>query len=210
MREAIERLPLWDQAGAGRPVHSRRGRHTDAVRIPGSWVSAKERRTSAALWTIVLTVAPWSTPMFAEIFGEGYSSLEPGAPADVRYRAFTVYTLEEECAGHPRPARLTAFPDPVRLSIGDRIHRTNVSPQQSELVIEAYDASERFLPSVPIALDIADGQRTVESRSDWDYLEAVREGKGGLRISWLCPNPDDAAIEAHVRIMVSARSGAGE
>jgi hypothetical protein len=144
------------------------------------------------------------------IFGQGYSSAQPGDPAAIYFRAFTIYAGQEACEQSPVPAEFRILPDPLQLKVGDRIHRTNFDEHTSELVIEAYDKDGLFLPAVPIHVDLVDVQSVVESRSDWDYFEAVRAGEDELVVSWACAAPDGSPLEERVRILVTPDSEAVE
>ena len=137
-------------------------------------------------------------------FGEGYSSSVPGGPADIRYRAFTLYTAQEACARSPHPDRLQVRPEPLIFKVGDRLHRSNVENRVSELIIEAYGADGEFLSAVPILVSTSDRQNVTAARSDWDYLEAVREGEDELVVAWACPTPDGLPLEKRVRLIVHA------
>lgn len=138
----------------------------------------------------------------AGIFGEGYSSSALGGPSDIRYRAFTIYTAQEVCAESKLPAVLRVRPSPLEMRIGDRIHRTNVGRNPSELIIEAYGENGEFLPAVPVIVSTVDVQNVTASRADWDYLEAVSEGEDELVVSWACTTPEGLPLEARVRIIV--------
>lgn len=140
-------------------------------------------------------------------FGEGYSSSVPGGPADLRYRAFTIYTAQDACARSPHPDRLQVRPEPLVLKVGDRLHRSNVEHRVSELIIEAYGADGEFLSAVPIIVSTSDRQNVTMARSDWDYLEAVREGEDELVVAWACPTPDGLPLEKRVRLSVRAGDG---
>jgi hypothetical protein len=140
----------------------------------------------------------------AGIFGEGFSSSVLGGPSDIRYRAFTIYTAQEACAESKLPAVLRVRPNPLEMTIGDRIHRTNVERNPSELIIEAYGEHGEFLPGVPIIVSTVDVQNVTASRSDWDYLEAVREGEDELVVGWACKTSDGVPLEARVRIVVES------
>lgn len=137
-------------------------------------------------------------------FGEGYSSAEKGAPSDIYYRAFTIYTQQEACAISARPAELRVFPSPLILKVGDRIHRTNVEMNPGDLIVEAYAEDGEFLPAVPIIVYTIDRQNVVSARSDWDYLEAMREGEDELVVAWACGSADGPPLEARVRLVVTA------
>jgi hypothetical protein len=154
---------------------------------------------------VVVAVLSLAIPLAAasEIFGEGYSSARPGGPAAIYFRAFTIYTAQEACAKSPVPAEFRILPDPLELNVGDRIHRTNGHEHASELVIEAYDQDGTFLPSIPIIVNLIDVQKVVASRSDWDYLEAIRAGEDELTVHWACPAPDDSSVEKRIRIFVT-------
>lgn len=155
---------------------------------------------SAAIgWAFLCASAVW-----AGQFGEGYSSAEPGAPSDLHYRAFTIYTAQEACAQSAMPSEFRVRPDPLRLAIGDRIHRSNVNRHPSELVIEAYGPRGEFLPSVPIIVSTMDLQNVTRTRSDWDYFEAAAEGEDELVVAWACGTPDGAPVQTRVRLIVSA------
>lgn len=140
----------------------------------------------------------------AAAFGEGYSSMISNGPADIRFRAFTIYTLQEACDSSPAVAELRIFPDPLILKIGDRIHRSNVNSQTSELIIEAYGNDGEFLPAVPVIVSTVDVQNITSTRSDWDYFEAVREGEDGLIVAWACPTPGGQQLETRVRVVVTS------
>jgi len=159
--------------------------------------------TRATVYLIVLFLG---TPRAADAgtFGEGYSSVEPGGPSSISFRAFTIITGREACEKSPRPAELRIFPNPLRMRVGDRIHRSNVDEHPSELVIEAYDDRGAFLPAVPIAVSTIDAQRVTGSRSDWDYFEALGEGEAELVVFWPCTTPGGPNVEARVRILVTA------
>jgi len=139
---------------------------------------------------------------YASIFGEGFTSEAPGSPSDIRLRVFTIYTREESCERSPVVDHFKIIPSPLYLEIGDRIHRTNVNEWSSEIVVEAYDENDRFLPSVPIFVSLIDEDGIATLRSDWDYFEATHEGEAILTITWACPNQDNEPIEANSPIVV--------
>ncbi len=157
----------------------------------------------------LMLLAPPDT--LAGQFGEGYSSMVPGGPSDLRYRAFTIHTGREACDLSAAVSEFRVSPNPLLLKVGDRIHRTNVDSQISELVIEAYGASGEFLPAVPIVVSTIDSQRATEIRSDWDYFEAVREGEGDLVVKWACtaPSGEGSPLET-VRIIVGLVTSVNE
>ncbi len=156
----------------------------------------------ATVYLAVLLGVPLAAT--AGIFGEGYSSAEPGAPSAIHFRAFTIYTGAEACRGSPVPVELRVLPSPLRMSVGDRIHRSNVDRHPSELVIEAYDKDGAFLPAVPIVVATVEVQNVVGSRSDWDYFEALREGEDELVVGWACSAANGTPVEARVRILVTS------
>jgi len=139
----------------------------------------------------------------ADIFGEGYSSSEPGGPSAIFFRAFTLYTGQEVCDRSPLPAELKIFPNPLRMKVGDRIHRSNVDEHPSELVIEAFDKDGAFLSGVPIIVNTVGVQNVIETRSDWDYFEAIQEGEDELVVSWACATAGGVPVEGRVRIVVT-------
>lgn len=140
--------------------------------------------------------------VLAGTFGEGYSSATPGGPAAIYFRAFTIHTEREACAKSANPVELRVYPNPLLLKIGDRIHRSNVDTRPSELVVEAYGENGEFLPALPIAVSTMDLQNVTTSRSDWDYLEAVREGEDELVVAWACAGRNGVPIVTRVRIIV--------
>jgi hypothetical protein len=140
----------------------------------------------------------------AGIFGEGFSSSLLGGPPAIRYRAFTIYTAQEACAESALPAEFRVRPNPLRMRLGDRVHRTNVERNPSELIIEAYGEDGEFLPAVPIIVSTVDVQNVTVSRSDWDYFEAVRDGEDELVIAWACRTPNGVQLEARVSIIVAS------
>ena len=158
-------------------------------------------RATFYLTVLLLAVPPAA---IAGIFGEGYSSAKPGAPSAVYFRAFTIYTGQEACEKSPVPVELRIFPNPLQMSVGDRIHRSNVDEHPSELVIEAYDKDGAFLPAVPVVVNTIDAQNVVGARSDWDYFEAIREGEAELVVGWACAAPDGEPVEARIRILITS------
>lgn len=151
-----------------------------------------------------------ASPALGDHFAEGYSSVAPDVPAELRFRAFTLDSMREACSSLATPSRLRIQPDPLLLKVGDRIHRSNASESAGELVIEAYGADGRFLPRVPVMVATAGETGVTDARSDWDYFEAMRAGEGELIVSSPCAAVNDIAIEAKVRIIVSARKKTGE
>jgi hypothetical protein len=124
-------------------------------------------------WPIVAVLLLAIQPAAAGgIFGEGYTSAEPGGPATIRFREFTIYTAQEACETSPLPTELRILPNPLRLKVADRIHRTNGDEHASELVIEAYDKDGLFLPSVPIVVNLIDVESVVVSRSPLKHAYA--------------------------------------
>ena len=138
------------------------------------------------------------------IFAEGYSSPAPGAPSQISFRAFTIYTWQDACAKSGTPSELKVMPNPITLNVGDRIHRTNVSEQRSEIIVEAYGARGLFLPAVPIIVSTVDPNGVLANRSDWDYFEAVGEGEAELVVGWACQQSGGAPLQASVRIIVTS------
>ena len=158
---------------------------------------------------ILMLLAPPDS--LAGQFGEGYSSMVPGGPSDLRYRAFTIHTGRETCDLSAAVSEFRVSPNPLLLKVGDRIHRTNVDSHISELVIEAYGASGEFLPAVPIVVSTIDSQRVTETRSDWDYFEAVREGEDDLIVQWACPaSGEGESLLETVRIIVGSVASVDE
>ena len=139
----------------------------------------------------------------AGVFGEGYSSAEPGSASVVHFRVFTIYTRQEACDESPQPVELRISPDPIQIQVGGRVRHTGQNGRPSDLVIEAYDSQGSFLPSVPITVDVVPRDNVTLSRSDWDYFEAVGMGADELRATWACVAPDGQSVEARVRIQVT-------
>lgn len=125
-----------------------------------------------------------ASPASAFMFAEGHSSAKPGASAALSYREFTIYLAEEACAHSPVPSRIEVRLARSSLSIGERIHRTS----SSELIVEAYDEEGRFLPEIPILVDVDAPLDVAGSRADWDYLEARGAGEAKVVVTWLCGN----------------------
>lgn len=153
-----------------------------------------------ALILLVLLIPSFAT---AEIFGEGFSSATPNTSADIRFRAFTIYSLESACVGSIAVEKLSIMPNPLFLTVGDRIYRSNVNALTSEIIIEAFGKNGEFLPSVPLIISINDDQNAIISRSDWDYFEAIREGEARLITSWACASQNVQEVEASARIIVT-------
>jgi len=135
-------------------------------------------------------------------FGEGFSSMVPGGQSDISFRAFTIYTLQEACEKSAVPAELRVLPNPLVLKVGDRIHRSNASPSQGELIIEAYGEDGEFIPAVPVIVSTMDVQGVTAARSDWDYFEAIRTGEDDIVVAWPCTQPDEPWLEARARLLV--------
>lgn len=138
----------------------------------------------------------------AGVFAEGFSSKVAAGPSDIGLRAFTIFTLQEACERSAVPAELRILPNPLVLKIGDRIHRSNASANQSGLIIEAYGHDGEFLPAVPVIVSTMDVQGITESRSDWNFLEAVRVGEDDIVVAWPCTQPDEPWLEARARLVV--------
>lgn len=115
-------------------------------------------------------------------FAEGYSSREPGTSAEIWYREFTIYIAKEACARSPIPTRIRVALNRPSVSIGERIHRTSAS----ELIIEAYAEDGRFLPRVPLTVNVDAPLDVGKSRADWDYFEATGIGEVKVTATWLC------------------------
>lgn len=157
----------------------------------------------AAVYLTALFLA--GTPVVnAGTFAEGYSSVEPGGPSSIYFRAFTIITGRQECEKSQRPVELRVFPNPLRMNVGDRIYRSNIEEHPGELVVEAYDEGGNFLPAVPIIVTTIDVQKVTGSQSDWDYFEAIGEGEAELVVFWLCAAPNGAHVEARVRVLVTS------
>jgi hypothetical protein len=170
------------------------------------FVNTETRRRWPIAAVLSLAIQPAAA---GGVFGEGYSSAEPGGTAAIHFRVFTIYTGQEACEKSPVPTELRILPNPLRLNVGDRIHRTNGDEHASELVIEAYDKDGLFLPSVPIVVNLIDVQSVVVSRSDWDYFEAIRAGEDELVVGWACPGPDGSPVEVRIRILVTRVNAEG-
>ena len=138
----------------------------------------------------------------AGAFGEGFSSKQPGAPSDIGARAFTIYTLQEACEESAIPAEIRVLPEPLVLKVGERLHRSNTSPAQSELIIEAYGEDGEFLPAVPVIVSTLDMQNVTESKSNWNYLEATRTGEDSIVVAWPCTPPGEPWLESRARLVV--------
>jgi hypothetical protein len=95
--------------------------------------SARYARSLTPRWLVYLAllVIPYPLSASGGIFGEGYSSAAPGAPAGISFRAFTIYTGQDACAKSALPSKLKVLPNPITLRVGERIHRTNASARRS-------------------------------------------------------------------------------
>ncbi|MEM6484532.1 MAG: hypothetical protein AAF662_06055 [Pseudomonadota bacterium] len=166
------------------------------------YVTKATRYTFLAAFVALVYFASTATAL-GGIFGEGYSSSLPGGPSAIYFRAFTIYTRQEACETSGIPAKLKILPNPIQLRIGDRIHRSNVEQHPSEIVVEAYDEHDAFLPAVPITVSTIDTSNITTSRSDWNYFEATKEGKAEVSVSWACSTADGNALEARASVVVS-------
>jgi hypothetical protein len=143
---------------------------------------------------LLLTLALYAGTAAGFTFAEGTSSSEPGAPAQVFYRAFTIYASQEACAQSPIPRSLSVRLTHAQLTVGTRVHRDSAS----ELIVEAYDETGKFLPSVPIVVSVLADNSVIGSRGDWDYFEALGPGEAEVRVAWLC-----GSVAASLRFFVS-------
>lgn len=150
------------------------------------------------LHSIAILLAAVSVDTQVSRFAEGYSSEASGLPAGLSWREFTIYTGREACAASPVPSAFVIRPAPIVLKVGERLHRT----PDTELIIEAYDQKGTFLPRVPIIVNIASPEEVLESRSDWNYMEAAAPGEGELTTLWYCA--DEERVEHRVFIKVTA------
>ena len=157
---------------------------------------------TAYSFTVMIATLLLPMSVHAGVFGEGYSSQEPGESASISYRAFTIYKLQEVCKGLAAPRELRVHPNPIVLKIGDRVHRSNADIKVSELAVEAYGPSGEFMPAVPILVSTVDVQNVTSTRADWDYLEAVKLGEDDLEVSWACPRPRGQGIATRAKIIV--------
>lgn len=71
----------------------------------------------AAIYLAVLFLAAPAVAN-AGIFGEGYSSAEPGAPSSIYFRVFTVITGPQACGKSPRVVELRILPNPLQMKSG--------------------------------------------------------------------------------------------
>lgn len=116
---------------------------------------------------------------------------------------FSLGTIQEVCEGSPIPSEFRIRPNPIRLRVGDRIHRT----APGEIIVEAYDARGNFLPSIPVAtgvLELNENQNVIGTRADWDYFEAMAEGEAEFGVNFRCQSTDGSFIQSEVRILVTA------
>lgn len=141
---------------------------------------------------------------------EGYSSAQPSVPANIYYRAFTIYTLQEACEKSPKVSTLSIRLPNTRIQVGDRI-KTNAPDDStvSDLVIEAFDAEGHFLPSVPVHVGAGSQGRTVDfdpgiiyRDASMDYWEARLPGKFDLEVSWACSHDAQSVVQDSVTIDV--------
>jgi hypothetical protein len=177
--------------------------------VAGLWAGGECKRYARSLtprWLVYLALAVGSYPLSASggIFGEGYSSPAPGAPAGISFRAFTIYTGQEACAKSAVPSELKVLPNPIMLKVGERIHRTNASARRRELIVEAYGANGQFLPTVPIIVSTLDPNGVIANRSDWDHFEAIAEGEAELVVDWACQPAGGTPLRASVRVVVGS------
>ncbi len=155
-------------------------------------------RTLLAILALVLWPAS-----HAAIFAEGYSSAVQSTAADIRFRAFTLYSREAACNVAPAIAEIKVLPDPIRLQVGERIHRSNVTNIVTELIVEAYNSDGEFVPGVPIIVELLDNNGVTATRSDWNYLEAQQAGVAELLVRPACLSSAETG-HARVQILVTA------
>ncbi|MFT4861895.1 MAG: hypothetical protein ACI95C_001107 [Pseudohongiellaceae bacterium] len=104
----------------------------------------------------------FSTASFASVYGaEGYSSSEISIPANIYYRAFTINTRQEACEESPAVATIKLRLPNTTMAVGERLV-TNLSDGSvvSDLFIAAYDVEGKFVPSVPVLVDVYSIGRT--------------------------------------------------
>jgi hypothetical protein len=144
-------------------------------------------------FALIVAALGLSAPASAFTFAEGYSSAEPGAPALLYIRAFTLTEGRESCDTGPRATSLRLRLPSTTLKVGDRIHRMNTNPAtRMDLIIEARDGTGALVPGVPIVVDVIPenagdaGNEPFTSTSDLDYLEATAPGKFTLQAQIYC------------------------
>ena len=156
----------------------------------------KDSAVIALCHSLLLSLALYTSSAAGFTFAEGTSSAELGVPAQIFYRAYTIYTLQEACDRSAVPASLSVRLTHRKVSVGTRVHRDS----GSELIVEAYDEGGKFLPSVPIVVAVLADPGVIGSRSDWDYFEALTPGEAEVRVSWICRR-----VEGSIHFAVSER-----
>ena len=137
------------------------------------------------------------------VFGqEGYSSAEPGVPANIYSRAFTLMIHQQVCEDSPDVARISLKLFRDVMVVGERI-RTNRADDSvvSDLVIEAFDASGNFLPAVPVYSSVSSAGRTrdfdpgvVYRDGSMDYWELRKAGEIEVSAYWACAKTREALV----------------
>src|SRR5688500_11789285 len=73
--------------------------------------------TLRSLVYLALLVVPYPLSASGGIFGEGYSSPAPGAPAGISFHASTIYTGQDACAKSAVPSEQTPLRASVRVVV---------------------------------------------------------------------------------------------
>jgi len=141
---------------------------------------------------------------------EGFSSPTVDSPAKLYYRAFTIYTGQEACDKSPKVATLRIRVPSQTLIVGDKLQAYyRDSTEESDLIIEAYDSTGNFLPSVPISAEAYSIGRTdnydpgiIYINSSMDYWEARRPGRFVVTARWNCATTDSNGVYDEVTIEV--------
>lgn len=160
----------------------------------------RESKRPAGVAVLLATLGAPASGAQAWPFGEGYTSPSKGAPSEIYFRSFSLGNWKGICDKSFVPAEFRVEPTTLSLLVGGRLHRDG----KTEIIIEAYHSAGVFVPHVPLIVTVLDAGDIIGTRSDWDYVEAIRVGKAELRIAWACGGRDEH-VEVSVPVVVSGR-----
>lgn len=167
-------------------------------------------KTSAAVMFFYLS-SLFSANAYGFAFAQGYSSASLGDPAKIYYRAFTLHNLEPACSKTAPVSNLVVSHPKTRFTVGDRIYRNDPnSLKETEMVIEAFDETGNFVPSVPIDVQLiardvtgAYNSTVFHGYSDMNYTEAVMPGEFDIIVSWACSQHKNAdSVTGKLKLLI--------
>jgi len=141
---------------------------------------------------------------------EGFSSSNLATPANVYYRAFTIYSLESACEKSPEVSSIKLHVPNGTLYVGERLHaNTPDDSVVSDFIIEAFDREGNFVANVPVQVSVYSVDRTstfdpgiVYRDASMDYWEARKPGEFAVFVRWSCAESASDSVTDEVIVKV--------